>query len=166
MYFILVKSKPLNIQKLDLSLDPNKKEERDNQTKNAIKRYDESFGKIDLEKSYQAIFELLWHGQMPCNDIKGLTSQAKDELSFIKKCYWKGEPISCNAIFQKRPTDRGLCCAFNMEKAENIFKESNYKQAISMRQKDDILHGFDRGELPEWYIKITNQGLKQVAKKD
>ena len=164
LFSTLVKSKPLNIQKLDMSLDPGKKVERENQTKAAIKRYEDSFGKIDLDKSYQPLFELLWHGQMPCNDIKGLTSQAKDELSFIKKCYWKGEPISCNSIFQKRPTDRGLCCSFNMEKAENIFKDSKYKDAISMRQVDDIQHGFDDGEKPKWYTE-TNEPIPEAGRK-
>ena len=108
--------KPRNIQKLDLSLDPNKKEERENQTRNAIRRYDEDFGLIDLEKSYHSLFELLWYGQMPCTDVRGITSEMKDELSFLKKCYWKGTEIDCNSIFQKRPTDKGLCCSFNMEK--------------------------------------------------
>ena len=88
---------------------------------------------------------------MPCNDIRGLTSEARDELSFIKKCYWKGEAVSCNAIFQKRPTDRGLCCSFNIKSAEDIFKESKYKQAISSRQEEDTHNGFDVGEKPEWY---------------
>ena len=113
--------KPLNIQKLDISLDPSKVEERENQTREAVRKYNESFGSLDLENSYLPLFELLWYGQMPCNDVKGITSDVKDELSFIKKCYWKNKPISCSAIFQKRPTDRGMCCSFNMEKAENIY---------------------------------------------
>ena len=127
--------------------------ERETQAKDAIQEYEDSYGSIDLEKSYSALFELLWYGQMPCNDIRGITSEAKDELSFIKKCYWKGEAISCNAIFQKRPTDRGLCCSFNIESAENVFKESKYKQAITSRQTEDTQNGFDTGEKPNWYIR-------------
>ena len=86
---MIPKDKPSNIQKLDLSLDPKKTKERENQTKEAIRRYNESFGTIDYEKAYLPLFEVLWYGQMPCNDVKGLTSETLDELSFIKKCYWK-----------------------------------------------------------------------------
>ena len=144
-------NKPVNIQKLDMSLDPTKTEERRNQTKEAIRQYNESFGALDLEKAYLPLFELLWYGQMPCNDVRGLTSEMKDELSFIKKCYWKDNPISCNSIFQKRPTDRGMCCSFNMEKADNIFKESRYKEAIARTQNQDQNRGFETSELPKWY---------------
>jgi hypothetical protein len=42
----------------------------------------------------------------------------------LKYCEWKGEPISCAAIFVTFPTDRGLCCAFNLKTAEDIFQES------------------------------------------
>ena len=145
------KGKSPNIQKLDLSLDPEKSEERENQTKDAIRRYNESFGALDLEKTYLPLFELLWYGQMPCNDVKGLTSETLDELSFIKKCYWKDKLVSCNAIFQKRPTDQGMCCSFNMEKADNIFQESKYKDAIVIRQREDEINGFETGELPKWF---------------
>ena len=123
-----------NIVKLDLSIDPMKEEERLKRTAEEIKHYEENFGALDYEKSYSALFELLWYSQMPCFDGKGLTSQVKDELSFLKRCYWKETPISCNAIFQKRPTERGMCCSFNMEKLENILKDSKYKKAISMRK--------------------------------
>ena len=79
-------------------MDPNKKEERDNQTRNAIRHYDEDFGQIDLKKSYLALFELLWYGQMPCTDVRGVTSETKDELSFIKKF---GLPAGTSTSFPK-----------------------------------------------------------------
>ena len=124
-----------------------------------------------MEKSYEPMFELLWYSQMPCIDIKGITSEQKDELSFVKRCYWKNQPISCNAIFQKRPTDRGMCCSFNMKKAENILKESKYAYAISSRQKDEMENGFEISEVPDWYIEDNepkpeagrNKGLTLVV---
>ena len=117
------------------------------------------------------MFELLWYSQLPCLDVKGITSEERDELSFIKRCYWKNRPISCNAIFQKRPTDRGMCCSFNMEKAENILKESKYTYAIHSMQKDEMENGFDMSEAPEWYAESNepkpeagrNKGLTVVV---
>ena len=49
---------------------------------------------------------------------------------------WKGKEISCPAIFEMQPTDRGMCCSFNMEKAENIFQKSKYSELISQAQKE------------------------------
>jgi len=138
--------KPLNIQRLDTSLDPTKEDERKNQIEVAVRSYNERFGSFDIEKSYQPLFELLWYSQMPCTDVKGLTSEVKDELSFIKKCYWKKKEIDCNAVFQKRPTDRGMCCTFNMKKAENILKGSKYKDAIALGQSKDSQRGFRGNE--------------------
>ena len=164
-------NKPQNIKKLDVSIDPDQKEERDNQTKEAIKTYDQRFGSLDMEKSYLPLFELLWYAQMPCVDVKGITSEKKDELSFIKRCYWKNKPISCNSIFQKRPTDRGMCCSFNMEKAEQILKGSKYTNAISLRQEEEGKNGFEKDEKPQWYVNNSepkpeagrNKGLTLVV---
>ena len=117
-----------------------------------MQRYDEEFGSIDMEKSYKSLFELLWYSQMPCFDVRGLTSRAKDELSFLKKCFWKEKPISCNAIFNQRPTDEGMCCSFNMKKADELLKESKYREAISERQAKDTDSAFETKHLPDWYI--------------
>ena len=133
----------MNIQKLDTSLDPSKDDERKLLALQAVETYNRRFGNLDTEKSYFSFFELLWYSQMPCVDIKGLTSEFKDELSLIKKCFWREKEISCEAIFQKRPTDRGMCCSFNMKSAEKVFKTSKYKEAISSGQLKDSKNGFD-----------------------
>ena len=146
-------ARPENIQKLDVSIDPTKTEERQRLTNESIRRYDKEFGSLDMEKSYMAMFELLWYSQMPCFDVKNLTSQAKDEMSFLKKCFWKDNPISCNAIFTQRPTDQGMCCSFNMAKANQILKESKYTQAISARQSEDAEFAFETKDPPGWYTE-------------
>ena len=86
-------------------------------------------------------------------DNVGIASQEKDELSFIKRCYWKDSPINCTSIFQKRPTDKGMCCSFNMEKVERALKESRYKHAISQRQSDDDKNAFEISKKPSWYVE-------------
>ena len=139
------------VETIDVSIDPTKIEEREKKTKESIENYEESFGSLDMDKSYEALFELLWYSQMPCFDVKGLTSEAKDEISFLKRCFWKENPINCTAIFQQRPTDQGMCCTFNMEKANKILKDSKYTKAISFRQDDDARNAFERAEIPHWY---------------
>ena len=73
-------TRPENIQKLDLSINPTKTEERQKKMNESIRQYDEAFGSLDLEKSFMPMFQLLWYSQMPCFDVEGLTSKAKDEL--------------------------------------------------------------------------------------
>ena len=148
---LAVDKRPENIKNIDISLDPTKVEEREQKKKQSIQNYEESFGSLDTDGSYVALFELLWYSQMPCFDVKGLTSTSKDELSFLKRCYWKQKRINCNAIFQQRPTDRGMCCAFNMQNAENTFKKSKYTDAISKRQEKDAIDAFEDPKPPNWY---------------
>ena len=148
-----VDSVPENIRKIDLSLDPTKAEERERAENESMQIYDENFGSVEFDKSYGALFELLWYGQMPCFDVKGLTSKAKDELSFLKRCYWKGKLISCTAIFQQRPTDHGMCCSFNMQNAENSFRKSKYTDAISARQMQDAKDAYEPYKIPKWYTE-------------
>ena len=99
------------------------------------------------------MFNLLWYTQLPCSDVRGYTSDVKDELSFVKRCYWKENPISCATIFHKQPTDRGMCCSFNIEKAEELLKKSKYTDVIVARQKYDSEHGFDSNNKPQWFLR-------------
>ena len=109
---------PENIKKLEVSIDPTKIEERLVKKRKAVQDYEDNFGSLDFEKSYSSLFELLWYSQLPCTDVMGITSEIKNEMAFIKRCYWKGQKLSCNSIFRKQPTEQGMCCSFNMKKAE------------------------------------------------
>ena len=71
-------ARPENIQKLDVSIDPTKVEEREKRTNESIQNYEETFGSLDMDKSYIHLFELLWYSQMPCFDVRGLTSESMD----------------------------------------------------------------------------------------
>ena len=53
-----------------------------------------------------------------------VTSRSMDEKSMIKRCYWKGTAINCALIFRTFPSDQGMCCTFNMDAAEDMFKKS------------------------------------------
>ena len=161
---------PENIKKLGVILDPSKSTERKEKVIEARKKYDEEFGSLDMKEAYGNLFEILWYSQLPCFDVRNITSEAADEMSLIKRCYWKGRKISCSAIFLTRPTDRGMCCTFNMEKADNIFKKSKYATALSTMQQQDFKYGFDDGTYPEWYQEENepktqpgqNKGLRLI----
>ena len=52
---------------------------------------------MDLEKSYEALFELLWYSQIPCFDIMGVTS---NEDEFGKKMRLQIIEFKLNQNFQ------------------------------------------------------------------
>ena len=129
-------------EKLNLILNPNKQTERQEKILEAKKDYADNFGDVDLQKAYDSLFEILWYSQLPCYDVKDVTSNARDQMSIIKRCHWKGRKISCPAIFKTLPTDRGMCCSFNMEMAEEIFQKSRYADVVQARQMSDTENRF------------------------
>lgn len=113
---------------------------------------------MDLEKSYPALFELLWYSQMPCFDVKGVTSNTRDEFGILKWCAWKGLRLSCSSIFSMFPTDRGMCCSFNMLKAEEMFRESKYRESVARFTKRDKDMSFQNSTVPEWFDPEPESG--------
>ncbi len=99
----------------------------------------------------------------------------------LKKCYWKGRRIDCAAIFTTFPTDRGMCCTFNMHKAsssiacitnsvknrpwqaEEIFKDTVYSRLVTEMQDLDKDLAFGNPNPPSWYANnsepVSHQGV-------
>ena len=154
----LCRAKPMTfgIQTLNLMLDPTKALHREEKIKVAKAQYHKDFGQLDITKSYNHLYELLWYTKLPCFDVKGVTSQTKDEMSVIKRCYWKGFMIDCALIFVTRPTDRGMCCTFNQAQADKIFKIAMHGNMTSKLQHADRDRRFDDTSLPIWYALPTS----------
>ena len=137
---------PPGIKKLNMLLDPSKQSDKQSKVDDAVVQFDKDFGSLDLKKSFRNLVELLWYSQLPCFDLQNITSKNPDEMSLLKRCYWKGEPISCSSIFSTRPTDRGMCCSFNFEKAERTYHTSQYANMIADMQKLENKHLFEGNE--------------------
>ena len=71
-------------------------------------------------------------------------------LGMIKECWWKGKRLSCSSIFTKIPTDRGMCCSFNKQKAEEMFKESRYQHQLKRLNDQDKRLSFEKSTVPDW----------------
>ena len=71
-------------------------------------------------------------------DVKNLTSDSPDQMAITKRCFWKGQEMDCPSIFQPFPTDRGMCCVFNMEKADQIFRKSKHLENLLNFQSIDV----------------------------
>ena len=128
---------PKNLQKMKLLLNPAMEHERDKREKQAKEKFHDQFGEMDMKKSYRNLFPILWYSQLPCFDVKNITSNTPGEMSIIKKCFWKEMEMPCPSIFTAMPTDRGMCCIFNMKKAEDIFQKSEYASLIQTLQNMD-----------------------------
>ena len=94
---------------------------------------------------------MLWYSNLPCFDVNGVTSENRDENALIKACYWEGKLIPCAAIFSPIPTDRGMCCAFNMKSFDEIFAGKKFVNLAKELQDDDKNSAFMDAKLPDWY---------------
>ena len=96
------------------------------------------------------------------NDVYGITGM-------ITKCLWRGHPISCAAIFRMQPTDQGMCCSFNKEKAEDMFMEGRYKEHLINMIAQDENQAMGDSQLPKWldsslyYIIIHKRNIDPDA---
>ena len=68
----------------------------------------------------------------------------------IKKCMWRGRPIDCAAIFKMQPTDQGMCCSFNKERADEMFKDGRYKDNLMKLTAQDEANSMGGSKFPEW----------------
>ena len=82
-------------------------------------------------------------------DVYGITGM-------ITKCLWRGQPINCAAIFRMQPTDQGMCCSFNKEKAEEMFMEGRYKEHLVNMIAQDENQAMGDSQLPEWWDTLLN----------
>ena len=89
------------------------------------------------------LFEILWYTQVPCFDVANVTSDKQHEHAMIKSCMWKGIKIPCSKVFTASPTDRGMCCTFNVQAAEKMFKTGDYQTMIKKMQDQDESKAFD-----------------------
>jgi hypothetical protein len=93
------------------------------------------FQRIDKTKALPALFTILWYSTLPCFDLMGFTSTKRGEKSLLKSCIWKGREIPCEAILSTFPTDRGMCCSFNMKAADEIFQDKRYSSLVQGLQQ-------------------------------
>ena len=116
-----------------------------------------------MRNSYPALFQILWHSVNPCFDIQDWTSTYRDQKSTIKRCKWKGIDVSCTSrergvtvillqvncsvIFKTNPTDRGMCCTFNANAAEEIYRESKFSQNVASLQKQNVQDSFECNDI-------------------
>ena len=52
--------------------------------------------------------------------------------------------MPCSKVFEMVPTDQGMCCAFNLNKAEKMFKDGKFREMVQKLQLRDMNLSFDK----------------------
>ena len=58
--------------------------------------------------------------------------------------------MNCSSIFTMYPTDRGMCCTFNKQKANEMFKQNRYQEHIEKFSDQDKSLSFEDSTPPSW----------------
>ena len=117
----------------------------------------------DFTAGFKVAFSSLWHAKLPCFDTRGISAFEEGEKGILKQCKWKGKIVPCSGIFTTFPTDRGMCCSFNMKAANEIFADSQYSSLVTQLQYEDFSTSFENSTLPDWFIK-SNEPTSQPGK--
>ena len=75
----------------------------------------------------------------------------------IKSCKWKGQNLACSELFKAFPTDVGMCCSFNMKKAEEMFKVSQYQKMVYLMQTTDKNKSLKKSTDGDWANNLISQ---------
>jgi len=111
--------------------------------------------RLNKTGAFKALFSSLWYATLPCFDINGTTAQSSGDRAILKYCEWKGKAIPCSAIFTTFPTDRGMCCSFNMKAANEIFLGETYPSLLKELQDSNKNLSFSESTKPTWYTNAN-----------
>ena len=123
---------------IDLFLNPNNEKDLNAviETKKAIAK--DYFRNTDMITLYPNLFKILSSAYLPCSSGNG------KHRSLIKECKIGKKKIDCSKIFQKVPTDSGMCCAMNMKSA---LRDSEFSELVKDMQKEDGAEKMERIKL-------------------
>ena len=112
---------------IDIFLNPDRVEEKKaiiEKQKMVAKHY---FNDSDMGSLYQELFRILWHSTLPC------FKEENDDEHMMLSCELAGREVNCSDIFNRVPTDIGMCCALNVEES---LSASKYKTLVKEMQGD------------------------------
>ena len=132
------------MEQIDKLLDPVFAEDMVSGIMTETNQVEKTIMSLDQTKTLGNIFKTLWYTGLPCFDLTNLTVNNDGGRSILKHCEWKGVAIPCAAIFSTFPTDRGMCCSFNMKAAEEIFIGATFSTLVQDLQEQDKNNSFEK----------------------
>ena len=140
-----------NISCFEVLMDPPGEFNTESQITAEVRKDKLLLSSLNFTKSFNSAFAALWHAKLPCFDTVGMTALKKGQRGILNSCTWKGRDIPCSAIFTTFPTDKGMCCSFNIKAADKILAKSQYTTLVKQLQNEDSKTSFEDSLLPEWY---------------
>ena len=113
---------------IDIYINPEKSQGLQRLARLKKQQLREYFQKSDMKRIYPNLFKALWFVSLPCSSVEG------QERFMLKECKVGKEKMNCSEIFQKVPTDSGMCCALNIN---NSLRESFYTHLVEDMQDRD-----------------------------
>ena len=118
------------------------------------------FKSFNWTRSYEPFFELLWALKLPCFDTSRF-SDYPNHRSLLRLCIWKGRKLPCSSIFSTFPTESGMCCTFNLQKADEMLKESKFVDSVKSLQARDEKESYETTQTPGWFQRNKEPVPKQ-----
>ena len=118
----------ITVPLIDIYLNPEKNKGVQRIVTLKKQQLNEYFKNPNMEIFYPNLFKVLWFGSLPCS------SEGGQERFMLKECKVGNERMNCSDVFQKVPTDSGMCCALNVK---NALKESIYTNLVADMQSRD-----------------------------
>ena len=138
------KKKVKELNAVELAFDPALKPLAEMIKKQSLANTRQMFQNLNSTAARYNLFEILWYTQLPCFDVRDTTSIKDKQYSMLKSCYWMGTKLPCSEVFQTVPTDRGMCCSFNLEKAQNMFEGKQFRNKVNKLQTRDKAFAFEK----------------------
>ena len=142
-----------NIPCIDAFMDPDVKKITMDDVQELLTQKKYILSKTDFTAGFNVAFSSLWHSKLPCFDTRGISALTGGERGILKQCKWKGFTIPCSGIFTTFPTDRGMCCSFNIKAAEDVFSDSQFSALVKQLQAEDSNSSYENSTLPDWYVQ-------------
>jgi hypothetical protein len=134
-------------EQLDSQFDPTFLEEQLNRVQLEQNEITSILQRLKISQSFQNIFSILWHARTPCFAVEDRGEKIKSAKTILSNCKWQGYDVPCSTIFSQFPTEKGMCCSFNMKAAEEIFQGETYVQLVNSHQKVDREQEIEHGSL-------------------
>ena len=83
----------------------------------------------------------------------------------LKACLWQGKEFPCSELFSAFPTNQGMCCSFNMKKANEMFQASRYQEILDNMQALDKNLSLVKDELNEKVGSWNEKPISQTGRK-
>ena len=119
-----------NLPPVDIFTNPEKTAERDAIVEPKQSQSKDYFATSDMGALYANLFHLLWHSTLPF--VEG---SLRVQQFMMKSCEVAGVKIECGKLFQRIPTDSGMCCALN---SEHALRDTEYSNLVKVMQGKNV----------------------------